>query len=167
MVFENILLLVGGTLSGVLAGLLFIFSNTVVPALRSLKPQTHIEIMQIINVKILNPIFMAVFVGPSVLLALAAFLMRGGAEFPYLLAAAALQIIGVFGITGGGNVPLNDQLEKVDITRISDAEAEKLRNDYHGVGSRWMQLNAIRALAAAAATALVLIACLVRSSARS
>jgi hypothetical protein len=41
-----------------------------------------------------------------------------------------------------------------------------LRNDYQGVGSRWMQLNAVRTCAAIAATVLVLIACLVRNNSR-
>jgi uncharacterized membrane protein len=164
--FESIVLVIGGTLSGLLAGLLFTFSNTIVPSLRAVSAREHIRIAQAINVKILNPIFMITFMGPSLILPLAAFLLRAGAEFPYLVTASALQIIGVFGVTGGGNVPLNNALDKVDVNGISDAEAEQIRQNYQGVGSRWMNLHIIRTLAATIATVLVFIACLVRSTSR-
>jgi uncharacterized membrane protein len=68
----------------------------------------------------------------------------------------------LLGVTGGGNVSLNNQLDKVDLNRISDSEAEKIRNDYQGIGSRWMNLRHIRTLASILATVLIFIACLVK-----
>jgi uncharacterized membrane protein len=163
MNFENIVLVTGGTLSALLAGLMFTFSNTVVPSLRAVSAREHIRIMQVINVKILNPVFMVVFMGPNLVLPLAAYLLRNGAEFPYLLAASALHIIGVLGVTGGGNVPLNNALDKVEVDRISDAEAERVRQDHQGVGSRWMMLHNVRTVASIVATILIFIACLVKA----
>lgn len=164
--FESIVLVIGGTLSGLLAGLLFTFSNNLVPSLRAVSAREHLRIAQAINIKIINPVFMLTFMGPNLVLPLAAFLVRSSAEFPYLLAASALHIVGVLGVTGGGNVPLNNALDKVDVNRISDAEAEQIRQNYQGVGSRWMNLHMIRTLAATAATMLVFIACLMRSTSR-
>jgi uncharacterized membrane protein len=163
MNFENIVLVTGGTLSALLAGLLFTFTNNIVPSLRALHAREHLRFAQAINVKIINPLFMIVFMGPNLALPLAAFLLRNGAEFPYLMPASALHILGVFGVTGGGNVPLNNQLDQVDVNRLSDAEAEQVRQDYQGVGSRWMVLHNIRTLAAVIATVLVFAACLVKS----
>lgn len=46
MTLENIVLVVGGTLTGLFAGLLYAFSVAIVPALRRLKGTQHIAAMQ-------------------------------------------------------------------------------------------------------------------------
>lgn len=160
MTFGNIVLVIGGTLTGLLAGLFYAFNVSVIPALRGLNAKEHIVAMQEINIKIINPVFMLSFLGPTVLLPLAAFLHWGGAQFLPLVAAAALHIIGVNGITIVGNVPLNDRLAKVKAGSLSESESEQVRQAYHGLGAPWMRLHHIRTLAAIAATALVFIACL-------
>lgn len=160
MSFENLVLVAGGTLSGLLAGLFYAFSVAIVPALRIMNPKEHIRASQAVNVKIINPVFMLSFLGPTVLLPLAAYLLRGGAQFPWLAAAAALHVIGVNGVTMMGNVPLNERLDKVNADQLSEAEAERVRGDYQGEGAGWMRLHTIRTLASIAATALVFIACL-------
>lgn len=164
MTLANIVLIAAGTLTGLLAGLLYAFVVAVVPALRSIKPTAHISAAQSINAKIINPVFMLSFLGPVVLLPLAAFLHRDTPQFVPLVAASILDIIGAVGVTIGGNVPLNEKLDKVDVTRLSEAEADQIRNDYQGPGSRWMRLHAIRTLAATAATVLVFVAGLSRNS---
>lgn len=161
---ENIVLVIGGTLTGLIAGLLYAFNVAVVPALRSLNSKQHITTMQVINVKIKNPVFMLSFLGPTILLPLAAFLHRGAPEFPLLVAAALLHILGVNGVTIGGNLPLNDRLEKLDVNRLSEPEAERVRTEYHGAGATWMRWHAVRTLAAITATALIFIVCLAKRS---
>lgn len=156
MTFENTILVVGGTLMGLLAGLFSVFSFAIVPALRSLNAKQHLAAMQAINVKIVNAVFLIIFLGPSVLLPLAAFLHRA----PLLWLAAALHIIGVNGVTIAGNVPLNDRLAEIDVHQLSEADAERIRQDFQGKGARWMRLHHIRTLAATAATVLAFIACL-------
>jgi uncharacterized membrane protein len=163
MTFEAIVLVVGGTLSGLSAGVMYTFSVAIIPALRSLAAKRHLVAAQMINVKIVNPVFMLSFLGPTLLLPLAAYLARNGAQFPLLLAAAALHIIGVNGVTIMGNVPLNDRLAKVEVEALSEADAEQVRQDYQGVGAAWLRLHHVRTWAALAATALVFIACLNRS----
>lgn len=160
MTIENIILIVAGTLTGLLAGVLYAFNVAIVPALRSIQPTEHIAAMQAINSKIKNPVFMLSFLGPTVLLPLAAFLHRADPSFPLLVAAAALHILGANGVTIAGNLPLNDRLEKIDVRRLSEAEAEPIREAYQRRGSPWMRLHAVRTLAEIAATALVLAACL-------
>ena len=163
MTFENIVLITGGTLAGLLAGVFYAFHVAFVPALRHMKAKQHIEAMQLVNQKIKNPVFFLSFFGPSLLLPLAAFLNRGTDQFPVLVAASLLHLVGSNGITVAGNIPLNEALDKVDVSQISDAEAEAVRQDFQGPGSRWMRFHAIRTLAAVAATALVFIVCLSKS----
>lgn len=160
MSLENILLVVSGTLTGLFAGLLYAFSVAVVPGLRAIKGAQHIAAMQAINEKIKNPIFFLSFLGPTILLPVVAYLHRDTPQFPLLLAAALLHILGGNGVTIGGNLPLNDRLAQVNPDQISEAEADQIRSDFQHPGSPWMRFHAARTLATAAATALVLIACL-------
>ena len=160
MTIENIVLVIGGTLTGLFAGLLYTFNVAIVPAFRSIKGTQHIAAMQAINTKIKNPVFFLSFFGPTILLPFAAYLHRGTAEFPLLVAAAALHIIGGNGVTIAGNLPLNDRLDKVDANQLSEEEADRIRKEFQGAGSPWMRFHNIRTLAVTAATALVFIVCL-------
>jgi uncharacterized membrane protein len=166
MKFEDIVLVVGGTLTGLFAGLLYAFSVAVVPALRRLTGREHLAAIQAINVKILNPVFFLSFLGPTLLLPLAAFLHRSGSQFGLLVAAAVLHIVGANGVTIMGNVPLNDQLAKRDVSHLSEAEADHIRKAFQGTGTPWMRWHTVRTLAATAATVLVFLACLSKSMSR-
>lgn len=160
MIISKLVLVASGILTGMLGGLLFAFSVSVIPGLRELNAKKHIAAMQRINVKIINVGFMLTFLGPSVLLPLATFLHRDSASFPALLTASALHIIGVNGVTIVGNVPLNERLATVSVDTLTEMEAEQIRRGYHGQGSPWMRLHHVRTLAAIASTVLVLVACL-------
>jgi uncharacterized membrane protein len=163
MTLENVVLVIGGTLTGLFAGLLYTFNVAIVPALRSIKGTQHIAALQAINKKIKNPIFFLSFFGPTILLPLAAYLHWGTAEFPLLVAAAALHIIGGNGVTIAGNIPLNDKLDRVDSNQLSEAEADQIRKEFQGAGTPWMRYHNVRTLAVTAATALVFIVCLSKS----
>lgn len=111
--------------------------------------------MQAINVKIQNPVFIASFLAPTILLPLATFLHQGSARFGWLLIATVVYIVGVNAVTIIGNVPLNNALDSVNADALADADAERIRQEYHGAGARWMLLHTIRTLAAIAATVLL------------
>ena len=166
MTLENIILVVGGTLTSLLAGLFYAFNVAVVPGLRHLKGTQHIAAMQSINEKIKNPVFFLSFFGPSILLPLAAYLHRAEASFPLLVTASLLHIIGANGVTIVGNIPLNERFAKIDASQLSDAEADQVRQEFQGPGTPWMRFHAARTLASVAATALIFIVCLSKSSAQ-
>jgi uncharacterized membrane protein len=159
-VFENLVLVAGGVLTALHAGLLYDFSVDIVPALRSLKGSSHISMMQAINAKIENPIFFLSFFGPIVLLPLATFLHWGKPQFSWLLAASVIQIIGSEGVTVAGNIPLNNKLAKIDANKLAEAEADKIRKEFQGPGTPWMRFHTIRTLAAITATTIVFVVCL-------
>lgn len=160
MTAENIVLLAGGVLAGLHAGLLYDFAIDVVPSMRKLKPKAHIEMFQAIDKTITNALFFPSFFGPIVLLPIAAFLFRGEPQFSWVVGAAFIQIVGCSGVTIAVHLPLNAGLAKVDTHKISDPEAEKIRQEFQGPGSKWVRFHSIRTLAGIAATAFVFVACL-------
>ncbi|HEX2622345.1 MAG TPA: anthrone oxygenase family protein [Phototrophicaceae bacterium] len=166
LTFENIVLVIAGTLTGLSAGVYYTFNVAVMPALRAIRGKQHIAMMQAVNIKIQNPVFFLSFFGPTVLLPLAAWQNRDLAEFPLLVAAALLHIVGVNGVTVVGNIPINDKLEKINTDHLSEEEADQIREEFHGTASAWMRLHNIRTITATLATALVLIACLSKSMSR-
>lgn len=159
MTFEDIVLVVGGTLTGLLAGVFYGFSVAIVPALRAIKGTRHIAAMQSINVKIINPVFFLSFFGPALLLPLAAFLLRDRPQFGLLLVASLLHIVGAIGVTAAGNIPLNNRLAGYDVDQLTEKEADQIRKDFQ---APWTNFHTIRTLASIAATVLVFLACLSR-----
>ena len=159
MTFEDIVLVVGGTLTGLLAGVFYGFSVAIVPALRAIKGTRHIAAMQSINVKIINPVFFLSFFGPALPLPLAAFLLRDRPQFGLLLVASLLHIVGAIGVTAAGNIPLNNRLAGYDVDQLTEKEADQIRKDFQ---APWTNFHTIRTLASIAATVLVFLACLSR-----
>jgi uncharacterized membrane protein len=139
--------IVGG---GLVSGLLFAFSVAVMPALRDLSPQAGMQAMQRINVVIINPIFLFVFLGTSLLcIAVAFFAMRGlpSASSICLLIGALAYLIGPLGITMAFNVPLNNQLAAVP--------ADRAQIEWPKYVSAWLRWNHMRTALGAVAIALL------------
>lgn len=133
-----------------MAGLLFAFSNFVMRALSQLPPAFGMEAMQRINVTIVNPVFMIVFVGTPVLYVLVAIGALQQAESagrtPFLVGAACY-LVGVLGVTMFLNVPLNDAL-----ARLNAAAAPTEWPEYVRVWTRWNHVRTVFAFVSAGAT---------------
>lgn len=102
--------------SGLIAGTFFAFSTFVMGALARLPVPQGIAAMQSINVVVINPLFLGVFIGTAILVALLAVMACLNWSAPgtlYLLAGAALYLAGCFLVTMVGNVPLNNALDAV------------------------------------------------------
>lgn len=102
--------------AGLMAGLLFAFSTSVMPALRTQPAASAIATMQSANVTILNPLFLLLFVGTTavcVLLACTApFAHTGGSMLR--VAGAVLFVLGLVVVTATINVPMNNALAALD-----------------------------------------------------
>lgn len=99
--------------AGTVGGIFFAFSNFVMQALGRLPDAHGAAAMQTINVTVLNPLFLGVFMGTAVLgagSAIAAFLPWSGAASALLLAAGLLYLGGTFLVTLVFNVPRNKAL---------------------------------------------------------
>lgn len=128
-----------------LGGVFLAFSDFIMRALA--RSPGGAEAMQSINREVFRVVFMALFLGMvpvSLLLALGAW-MTAPAPAPFFL-GAALYVIGGFGVTAAGNVPLNDRLAGID------AATTEGRDWWRTVyGPRWTRLNTVRTLACFAA----------------
>src|SRR4030095_13450430 len=136
-----------------MAGLFFVFSCGVMRALRSLPPPCGIAAMQSINVVIINPIFLSVFLGTAGLsgLAMIPAFRRREAETGETVAASALYLIGVLFATMRFNVPLNNALARVS---PQSTDAAPVWSDYLSRWTAWNHLRTVAALAAALSFAL-------------
>lgn len=145
-----ILSLVSALGCGLIAGAFFAFSSFVMKALSRLPASEGMAAMQSINVVVLNPVFLGVFVGTAALCGAGlvfSFLRWQEPGAGWLLAGCLLYLIGTFLVTVAGNVPLNDALGAVAPTA---AGAQDL---WAGYLVRWTAWNHARTVAALAATA--------------
>src|ERR1041384_437612 len=102
---------------GVMAGVFFTFSNSIMPALARSDDRTFVEAMQKINVVIVNGRFLLFFVGALVAAGIAAALhLTAGSRrvLPWLVLAFALYLAVII-ITGTVNIPLNNQLNAASL----------------------------------------------------
>jgi uncharacterized membrane protein len=135
---------------GLNAGVFFAFSSFVMPALARLPAPQGIAAMNSINVLAVTPVFMTALFGTalSCLLLGVWTLMtwqRPGAS--YLVAGAALYLVGTVLVTMMFNVPRNNALAAVN---PSSADGGRLWTDYLATWTGWNHVRATAALIAAA-----------------
>jgi len=143
--------------AGLVGGVFFAFSTFVMKALGQLPASHGMAAMQRINVTVLGPLFLGVFVGTAVLAGicvLAGFFPWGTPRSMLLLAAGLLYAVGTFGVTVAMNVPRNERLAKLD---ADSAAAEAYWPIYQREWLFWNHLRTLAALAAAACAAAALI----------
>lgn len=130
--------------AAIVGGVFFAFSAFVIKALAQLPTTQGIAAMQRINVVVLNPLFLAIFVGTTVLSAicvLAGFYPWGSARSAWLLSAGLSYFFGCFLVTGVFNVPRNEKLARMD---HGSAEAATYWPVYR---REWLQWNHVRTVA--------------------
>jgi uncharacterized membrane protein len=140
---------------GLIAGVFFAFSSFVMNALAKLESSQGITTMQFINITVINPSFMVVFLGTAlacVFLTVFSLLKRDKPDAIYLLTGSLLYLLGTFLVTIAFNVPLNDALAKVEPTSTEGA------NLWATYLTNWTFWNHVRTIAALAATAVFSIA---------
>jgi uncharacterized membrane protein len=146
---------------GLMAGVFFAFSAFVMSALAHLAPAQGIAAMQSINVAVINPWFMTVFLGTAAacgVLAVSSLLMWHRPGAAYLLAGSLLYLVGTLMVTIVFNVPRNDSLATVDPAGVDGARL------WAGYVASWTAWNHVRTAAAlAAAASLTMALCLPRA----
>lgn len=154
----TVVLIITTVLTALIAGLFYAYSCSVVLGLGKLNDTEYLKAMQKINREILNPFFFMSFMGTAVLLPVSAFLMRGQQPaFIFLLLAALAYLIGVFGVTIAGNVPMNDTLDKFDISNSTREAIKQMRESFE---NRWNFFNNIRTVFSVISITLVVCACI-------
>jgi uncharacterized membrane protein len=102
---DEVVLTAGRIVTGLLAGVYVAFLVAVMPALHGQSDDVFVAVMNRINVAIVNPAFVTLFLGAPLLAAASLWWQRG----PLVIVAAALGVAAL-AITIAANLPLNDAL---------------------------------------------------------
>jgi uncharacterized membrane protein len=149
-VLRGIALVAATVTVGLMAGVFWIYANAIMPGLGRTDDRTFVGAFQSIDKAIINPLFLATFLGALVLTGLAAALHLGEdgrSVLPWVVAALVLYLATVV-VTMGINVPLNDALKAAgDPDRIADLAAVRERFNE----ARWVRWNLARAVASTVA----------------
>jgi uncharacterized membrane protein len=141
------------------AGLFFIFSVCIMQALGRLETDEGISAMQSINRTIINPAFMAAFLGTALLCAVIitiAVLQWSDPEaapgLGWAMAGGIVYLLAGIGVTLAVNVPMNNALDRAE---PDSAEGATLWARYLDVWTKW---NHVRSVGTLVATALFILA---------
>jgi uncharacterized membrane protein len=153
-------LITGGTVAAaagcaLVAGLMFAFSTSVMPALRRRPAAEGIAAMQAMNSTILNPLFGLVFGGTAVLclmLVVTAPLTTDQSNAALRGLGSALYLVGTFGVTMAVNVPKNNTLDSLD------PASDEGRSYWRTYLREWTAWNHLRTLLGTAASVLLILA---------
>ena len=159
---KSISLLGALVLTGLSAGLFYAWSVSVIPGTKRIGDLPYLQTMQSINRAILNPSFFVIFFGSILLLGIATLyeFQTSRLTFGLMLTAAVLYLVGTIGVTGMGNVPLNNELDVLNIVECSSTQLSDFRKYYE---SKWNQLHAIRTVFAVLSFLLAVLAILIDS----
>jgi len=157
-------LLAATFLTGLIAGLFYSYSCSVNPGLAKLKDIEYLKAMKSINKAILNPWFFLSFMGSLVAIPLATTLYYYttgvDASFYLLLSASLTYIVGVFGVTMRGNVPLNEELDSFNIEQAAIQEISLKRKSFE---IPWNKFHFVRSIANVAVFFFLLVAIIIKS----
>jgi uncharacterized membrane protein len=135
---------------GLIGGLFFAFSISVMKALARLPSAEGIAAMQAINSAIINPLFLSTFLGTAAgcaLVIIASLLRRPYPGSVYLLVGGALYLVGSLLVTVVFNVPKNEALASV---APADPDSASLWAGYLSSWTAWNHVRTVATLVAAA-----------------
>ncbi|GAA1996315.1 hypothetical protein GCM10009799_23690 [Nocardiopsis rhodophaea] len=142
---RGIALMAAALTTGLVAGLFYAFSTSVMPGLGRAEDRTFVDAMQRINVAILNGWFALAFGGAPVLMIAAAAVQLGAggrtAVLSWIVAALVLYAA-MLVITFAINIPLNNQLDAAGAPKQID-DATSVRRQFEATWVRW---NIVRAV---------------------
>jgi uncharacterized membrane protein len=140
---------------GVMAGLFFAYSVSVVLALDTFSSSVYAKIMQSVNDAILNPVFGVAFVGAVVVpvISAAICIVRGDWTMQYgqlFLVGTGIYLVGTAAVTAVIHIPMNEYLATWSPASPPD--------DWETVRTRWGVWNHVRTTAAIVSFVLCLVA---------
>jgi len=144
MSVRAVVLLVTGLGAALVAGAFAVFSVLVMPALAALPGPAGVAAMQSVNRTAVRPVFMTLLFGTALLCLVVGGLELAGSRRPLVLIGVVMYLVGVVGVTGLANVPLNDALAVTDVPWT----------DYV---RRWTAWNTVRTLASLASAVLLVV----------
>lgn len=155
----RVLLIMATFLTSISAGLLYTFAVVVMPGIGALDDREFISAFQEIDGVIQNnqPLFMLVWIGSLLSLLAAVVVGLGrldGVDRLLMVVASLAYVVGVQVPTIRVNVPLNNQLQSLDVDAMSESEWRSSREAFE---PRWNRWNTIRTAIASLTSALLII----------
>lgn len=149
----HVTLLLSIIFCSLVAGLLFGFAIVVMPGIAKLSDKEYLLTFKHMDGIIQNnqPLFVLVWAGSilSVILTLVLGIMNLKGEQLYLLAgAASLYLVGVQLPTFLVNIPLNNELQNLDIEELEETQAKSSRAKFETPWNRWNRIRTINAIVA-------------------
>lgn len=142
--------------AGIIGGVFFAFSTFVMKALAQLPASQGVAAMQRINVVVLNPFFLGVFMGTAALAVgcvAVSILQWGSTRSLWLLASGLLYLVGTFLVTIVFNVPMNERLARMS---SESPEGRVYWPVYVANWSRWNHVRTVGSIASAVCSAIAL-----------
>jgi uncharacterized membrane protein len=130
---------------GLMAGLMFAYSASVIAGLADVAPTDRIVAMNGMNRALLNPFFGVIFfgaIGTSLALGVRAVVRSDLDARMWLLVGSVVYVVGVFLVTIAINVPMNSRLAALDPTAIDAAKS------WDTYARRWVWVNHFRTFCA-------------------
>ena len=149
--------------TGLISGFFYAYACSVTLGHALLPAEQYIEAMQAINATVRNGVFAFSFFGAvlSLLLALVVHAPRlRSRRFVLIALAAVLYIGGGFMVTFLINVPMNEELARVNVGELSPAALAQVREEYEGPWNFW---NGVRTVFSSLAFLALIGTCLSRS----
>jgi uncharacterized membrane protein len=149
----QITLLLSIVFCSLVAGLLFGFAIVVMPGIAKLTDKEYLLAFKHMDGVIQNnqPLFVLVWAGSilSVIATLALGIMNLRGEELYLLTVATLlYLIGVQLPTFRFNIPLNNELQNLDVEELEDDQAKSSRVEFETPWNRWNRIRTVNAIIA-------------------
>jgi len=140
---KSIILFASVILTGLSAGFFYAWAVSVIPGTKRVVDLTYLETRQSINRAILNPAFFVIFFGTLILLSLSCVYEYHTSKwvFGLMLASSITYLLGTFGVTALGNVPLNNQLDVMELAKTGSVKLAEFRKFYE---ENWNRLHTIR-----------------------
>ena len=151
--------LLSALLCSLVAGLVLTFAIVVMPGIKTLGDRDFLRSFKSMDRVIQNnqPIFMLVWIGSTVVLVASTVLgiwRLEGLDQILLIVACAIYILGVQVPTVTINIPLNNQLQSLDLDAMPNPEVLATAENFE---ARWLRWNTIRTIIATLTTVLLLV----------
>lgn len=155
----QIVVIVAALLCGLVTGLLFGFAVVAMPGIGTLPDRDFLRGFRVMDrvIQDRQPMFMVAWLGSVVaaaLTALVGIVDLDGSEQVLAVAAAAIYLLGVQLPTAAINIPLNNDVQALDLDAMDGPALAESRRAFE---ARWNRWNAIRTALGALATLLLLV----------
>ena len=155
----EVALLLSALLCSLVAGLVLTFAIIVMPGISAMGDRDFLRSFKVMDRVIQDnqPIFVVVWLGSAVVVLATTVLgiwRLEGLDLILLVIAGTIFIFGVHVPTIAINVPINNQLQSLDVDAVSETDLRTLAQTFQ---TRWLRWNTIRTIIAIVTTVLFLV----------